>query len=70
MLTDRTEWIDVCKGIGDVIITMDDDLQIPPEEVPKLIHGIAEGYDLVIGAYDLKNRMIHPVTMRRGGMPS
>lgn len=33
-----------------VIITMDDDLQHPPEEIPKLLARIAEGYDVVYGA--------------------
>lgn len=39
---------------GDVIVTMDDDLQNPPEEVPKLLDAIDEGYNLAIGAYDSK----------------
>lgn len=33
----------------DVIITMDDDLQHPPEEIPKLLDKFAEGYDVVYG---------------------
>lgn len=37
---------------GTIIVTMDDDLQNPPEEVPKLVAAIQEGYDLAIGAYD------------------
>lgn len=36
---------------GEYIITMDDDLQNPPEELPKLISKIKEGYDLVYGEY-------------------
>ena len=36
---------------GTIIVTMDDDLQNPPEEVPKLVAAIQEGYDLAIGAY-------------------
>ena len=39
---------------GDVIVTMDDDLQNPPEEIPKLVDQIDRGYDLAIGAYDYK----------------
>lgn len=39
---------------GDVVITMDDDLQNPPEEISKLIGTLEGGYDLVIGAYDSK----------------
>ncbi|MDQ6834011.1 MAG: glycosyltransferase family 2 protein [Chloroflexota bacterium] len=34
---------------GDVIITIDDDLQHPPEEIPKLLAKLAEGYDVVYG---------------------
>ncbi|HEX9018076.1 MAG TPA: glycosyltransferase family 2 protein [Anaerolineaceae bacterium] len=33
----------------DVIITMDDDLQHPPEEIPLLLNKLAEGYDVVYG---------------------
>lgn len=33
----------------DVIVTMDDDLQHPPEEVPKLLKKLDEGYDVVYG---------------------
>jgi glycosyltransferase involved in cell wall biosynthesis len=33
----------------DVVVTMDDDLQTPPEELPKLVNKLAEGYELVIG---------------------
>ena len=37
---------------GDYIITMDDDLQHPPEEIPKLISVIArKKYDVVYGQY-------------------
>jgi glycosyltransferase involved in cell wall biosynthesis len=33
-----------------VIVTLDDDLQHPPEEVPKLLNKLATGYDVVYGA--------------------
>jgi glycosyltransferase involved in cell wall biosynthesis len=33
----------------DVIVTMDDDLQHPPEEIPKLLNVLAGGYDVVYG---------------------
>ena len=37
---------------GDYIITMDDDLQHPPEEIPKLINAIEENqFDCVFGVY-------------------
>ena len=34
---------------GDVIVTMDDDLQHPPEEIHKLLAKLTEGYDVVYG---------------------
>lgn len=34
---------------GDVIVTMDDDLQHPPGEIRKLLSKLAEGYDVVYG---------------------
>ena len=34
---------------GDIIVTMDDDLQHPPEEVHKLLEKLNEGYDVVYG---------------------
>lgn len=33
----------------EVVVTMDDDLQHPPEEIPKLLDKLAEGYDVVYG---------------------
>ena len=39
---------------GDIVVTMDDDLQNPPSELPKLIGAIEQGFDLAIGAYDSK----------------
>lgn len=39
---------------GDYVITMDDDLQNPPEEIRKLIEKAAEGYDLVLGRFKEK----------------
>ena len=34
----------------EVIITIDDDLQNPPEEIPKLLARLAEGHDVVYGS--------------------
>lgn len=34
---------------GDVVVTMDDDLQHPPEEIEKLLAGIEQGHDVVYG---------------------
>ena len=37
------------RGKFDVLVTMDDDLQNPPEEIPKLLQKLDEGYDVVYG---------------------
>lgn len=34
---------------NEVVITMDDDLQNPPEEIPRLLDKLAEGHDVVYG---------------------
>jgi glycosyltransferase involved in cell wall biosynthesis len=34
----------------DIIVTIDDDLQHPPEEIPKLLEKLNEGYDVVYGS--------------------
>jgi undecaprenyl-phosphate 4-deoxy-4-formamido-L-arabinose transferase len=34
---------------GDIIVTLDDDLQNPPEEIPRLLALLNEGYDVVYG---------------------
>lgn len=39
---------------GDYVIIMDDDLQNPPEEIPKLIKKIKEDYSVVYGEYEIK----------------
>lgn len=33
----------------EIVITLDDDLQQPPEEIPRLLQRLAEGYDVVYG---------------------
>nr|WP_321258811.1 glycosyltransferase family 2 protein [uncultured Pseudodesulfovibrio sp.] len=43
---------------GDYLITMDDDLQNPPEEIIKLIETIEQGYDLVIGKFEKKEHSL------------
>ncbi len=39
----------VLEASGDYIITLDADLQNPPEEIEKLLQKIMEGYDMVAG---------------------
>ena len=34
---------------GSILVTMDDDLQHPPEEIPSLISKIYDGFDVVYG---------------------
>jgi glycosyltransferase involved in cell wall biosynthesis len=36
---------------GEVIITLDADLQNPPEEIPKLIEKLDDGYEIVFGVF-------------------
>ena len=37
-----------------IIVTMDDDLQHPPEEAPRLVTELLDGYDLVYGTPDVE----------------
>jgi glycosyltransferase involved in cell wall biosynthesis len=39
----------LCHANGDRVITLDDDLQNPPEEIPKFLAALEQGYDVVIG---------------------
>ena len=39
----------LAEARGDVVVTLDADLQNPPEEIPKLIAGIEDGCDVVSG---------------------
>jgi len=48
---------------GDYLVTLDDDLQNPPEEILKLIKKIDEGYDLVFAKFEEKK---HSLTRRLG----
>jgi glycosyltransferase involved in cell wall biosynthesis len=47
----------VSKDI-DYVFTMDDDLQHPPSELPKLVDKLNKGFDLVIGRYDSKKHAV------------
>lgn len=38
------------EAAGDVIVTLDDDLQHPPEEIPKLLIKLDDGFDVVYGS--------------------
>ena len=45
---------------GEVVITLDGDLQNDPNDIPKLISHLNEGYDLICGwRYDRKDKLIN-----------
>lgn len=65
---------------GEIVVTMDDDLQNPPEEVPKLLAALKEGqFDVVYGRYGTKMQrpwrnagswiinVFYGIIFRRGG---
>lgn len=50
----------MAHSCGEIIITMDDDLQHPPEEIPKLLNALQEDdeIDAVLGAYNVKRHNV------------
>ncbi len=54
LLTNRGQHNAILCGLSlstaDVVVTMDDDLQNPPEEIPQLLAQLARGFDVVYGA--------------------
>ncbi len=54
---------------GEILITIDGDLQNPPEEIPKLLEKINEGYDVVSGwRYKRKDSFSKKFTSRVANM--
>jgi len=48
------------NSTGDIVITMDGDLQNDPNDIPKLISEINNGYDLICGwRFDRKDKLIN-----------
>jgi undecaprenyl-phosphate 4-deoxy-4-formamido-L-arabinose transferase len=45
----------------EIIVTMDDDLQHPPEELPKLLAELQKGYDVVYGVHETQKHSIFRV---------
>jgi glycosyltransferase involved in cell wall biosynthesis len=43
---------------GEYVITIDDDLQNPPSEIPKLLDKARQGYDLVLGRFEQKQHSL------------
>lgn len=50
---------------GDLIVTMDDDLQNPPEEIPKMLAKLNEGFDVVYGTPDQEQHSLWRDTASR-----
>jgi glycosyltransferase involved in cell wall biosynthesis len=50
---------------GEVVITIDADLQNPPEEIPKLLEKLDEGYDVIFGIF---KRQKEPLYRRAGSI--
>src|SRR5205809_7887521 len=49
----------------DVIVTIDDDLQHPPEEIPRLLARLEEGFDVVYGAPETEqNGLLRAIASR------
>ena len=47
------------EAAGDYVITMDDDLQNPPDQSLKLIEQAMKGHDLVFGRFERKEAVLH-----------
>ena len=43
------------RAAGDIVVTMDDDLQHSPDDIPKLLDKIAEGHDVVYARFKNRN---------------
>jgi len=50
---------------GEVIVTMDDDLQHSPSDIPKLLHEINEGYDVAYARFKRRNHALWKVSGSR-----
>jgi glycosyltransferase involved in cell wall biosynthesis len=44
--------------VGNIVLTMDDDLQHDPNDIPKLFDKLQEGFDVVIGVFSTKKHSI------------
>ena len=67
----------LAEARGDLIVTLDADLQNPPEEIPRLVEKAREGYDVVgsirVGRRDsrfrkMASRLVNRVTVRATGV--
>ena len=48
------------KQNADILVILDADSQHNPEEIPSLIKGITEGFDIVIGSREMQRNVIAP----------
>lgn len=51
-------FIGMMEAKGDCVVTIDDDLQNPPGEIPKLLSYIERGHDLVVGYFPIKSHSL------------
>ena len=49
MVNTTPSYVESVPRDNEIIVTIDDDLQNPPNEVPKLLTKLSEGYDVVYG---------------------
>ena len=47
------------QACGRILVSLDDDLQNPPEEIPLLLAELEQGYDVVFGVYELKRHGLY-----------
>lgn len=68
-ISHQGKWAAIRAGLarskGNVIITMDADLQDDPKEVPKLINKLDEGYDLVSGWRKNRQDPVYKIVLSR-----
>lgn len=50
----KSIWDGIQNATGDIVVWMDCDFSMPPEDIPKLLQKVAEGYDIVAGSRFVK----------------
>lgn len=53
------------QASGDIIVTLDGDLQDRPENIPQLIQALDEGYDLVVGWKKIRHDPLEKVILSK-----
>lgn len=55
---DNALLVGILEATNDVIVTLDDDLQNPPEEIPKLLETLGDEYDVVYGVWSKRHETL------------